>query len=95
MNYIKFKNRDGGWDTLRVDDGQMNQRTDPQGATVSQPTVTAWTSDAPRPRPATPYVRNNGTHGETPHQRLNRRYAEILQEVRVAQTGTQDRKSVV
>jgi hypothetical protein len=45
--------------------------------------------NAPRPRPATPYVRNKATHGETPHQRLNRRYAEILQEVRVAQTGTQ------
>src|SRR5215468_10988642 len=32
---------------------------------------------------------NDGTYGETNHQRLNRRYAEILQEVRVAQTGTQ------
>jgi Family of unknown function (DUF6328) len=28
-------------------------------------------------------------HGETTHQRLTRNYAELLQEVRVAQTGTQ------
>lgn len=32
---------------------------------------------------------NHKVRGETPHQRLDRNYAELLQEVRVAQTGTQ------
>jgi Family of unknown function (DUF6328) len=32
---------------------------------------------------------HQGSHGESSHQRLNRKYAELLQEVRVAQTGTQ------
>lgn len=35
------------------------------------------------------HARHPGSHGETAHQRLNRSYAELLQEVRVAQTGTQ------
>jgi Family of unknown function (DUF6328) len=50
--------------------------------------LTVVTSDGAH-TPNAPGSWNDGTYGETNHQRLNRRYAEILQEVRVAQTGTQ------
>lgn len=50
--------------------------------------LTVVTSDGAQ-APQTLEVWNDGIHAETNHQRLNRRYAEILQEVRVAQTGTQ------
>ncbi|MGY0235738.1 DUF6328 family protein [Longispora urticae] len=49
-----------------------------------------WLTHHPVPRPPDPHDDwNLRARGETPTQRLDRNYSEILQEVRVAQTGVQ------